>query len=106
MREWTHDKHVIGPVKAYAVLVARLVWQQFIAGSHAVFHLENYDAMDVYIKGTSTNAQIRRILLPLRRRSACAILGRVLAEFLLGATAQTIHQSPFRLKSCFHFGVG
>ena len=64
MREWAHDmKHVIGPVEAYAVLVARLVWHQFIAGAHAVFHVDNYGAMDAYIKGTSTNAQIRRILL-------------------------------------------
>ena len=64
VREWAHDmKHVIGPVEAYAVLVARLVWHQFIAGAHAVFHVDNYGAMDAYIKGTSTNAQIRRILL-------------------------------------------
>ena len=64
VREWAHDmKHVIGPVEAYAVLVARLVWHKFIAGAHAVFRVDNYGAMDAYIKGTSTNAQIRRILL-------------------------------------------
>ena len=35
-------------------------------GNHVVFHVENYGAMDAFIEGTSTNAQIRQILLALR----------------------------------------
>ena len=64
VRAWAGDmKHIIGPVEAYAVLVARTVWHQFLANKYVVFHVDNYGAMDAYIKGTSTNPQIRRILL-------------------------------------------
>ena len=64
VRAWAGDmKRIIGPVEAYAVLLARTVWHQFLANHHVVFHVDNYGAMDAYIKGTSTNAQIRQILL-------------------------------------------
>ena len=64
VKAWAGDmKHIIGPVEAYAVLVARTLWHQFLANHHVVFHVDNYGAMDAFIKGTSSNAQIRRILL-------------------------------------------
>ena len=62
--EWSKDlKHVIGPVEAYAVSAARLLWHQRLAGQHVVFHVDNYGAMDVFVKGSSASKHIRDILL-------------------------------------------
>ena len=36
--QWFGDvKHIIGPVEAYAILVARKLWHQFLAGNRCVF---------------------------------------------------------------------
>ena len=62
--EWSKDlKHVIGPVEAYAVSAARLLWHQHLAGQHVVFHVDNYGAMDAFVKGSSASKHIRDILL-------------------------------------------
>ena len=65
---WSRDlKHVMGPVEAYAVAVARLLWHQRLAGQHVVFHVDNYGAMDAFVKGSSTSKHVRDILLAFER---------------------------------------
>ena len=62
--KWTSTmRHIIGPVESYAVAVARRVWHQFIASQRALFFIDNVQAQDSYIKGTSANPYVREILL-------------------------------------------
>ena len=62
--KWTSTmRHIIGPVESYAVAVARRVWHQFIASQRALFFIDNVQAQDSYIKGTSANPHVREILL-------------------------------------------
>ena len=62
--QWFGDmKHIIGPVEAYAILVARKLWHQFLAGNRCVYFCDNYGAMDAFIKGSSHSRDFREILL-------------------------------------------
>ena len=56
-------KHIIGPVEAYALLVARAVWHKHLVGRRCIFFVDNYGAMDAFIKGSSSNAELRELLL-------------------------------------------
>ena len=61
-------KHIIGPVEAHAVLVARKVWHQFIVGNRCIYFIDNYGAMDASIKGSSNSLELREILLGFERQ--------------------------------------
>ena len=62
--EWfSAMKHIIGPVETYALLVARSVWHQHLVGKRCIYFCDNYGAMDAFIKGTSSNSDIRELLL-------------------------------------------
>ena len=62
--QWFGDmKHIIGPVEAYAILVARKLWHQFLAGNRCVYFCDNYGAMDAFIRGSSHSRDFREILL-------------------------------------------
>ena len=61
-------KHIIGPVEAYAVLVARKVWHQFVVGNRCIYFIDNFGAMDAFIKGSSTSRDFREILLGFERQ--------------------------------------
>ena len=56
-------KHIIGPVETYALLVARSVWHQHLVGKRCIYFCDNYGAMDAFIKGTSSNSDIRELRL-------------------------------------------
>ena len=69
--EWFADmKHVIGPVETYAVLFARSLWHQYLVGSRCVYFIDNYGAMDAYVKGSSHSLHFRRMLLAFERLEA------------------------------------
>ena len=55
-------KHIIGPVETYALVVARSVWHHLV-GKKCIYFCDNYGAMDAFIKGTSSNSDIRELLL-------------------------------------------
>ena len=100
-------KHIIGPVETYALVVARSLWHQYLVGKRRIFfcHNDNYGAMDAFIKGSSSNADIRELLLCFEKlecngshwpwfsrvpsASNCADdptrVGNVLGKFLAGA---------------------
>ena len=62
--KWSSSmRRIIGPVESYAVAVARRVWHQFIAAQRTLFFIDNVQAQDSYIKGTSANPHVREILL-------------------------------------------
>ena len=56
-------KHIIGPVEAYALLVARAVWHKHLVGRRCIYFVDNYGAMDAFIRGSSSNAELRELLL-------------------------------------------
>ena len=56
-------KHIIGPVEAYALLVARAVWHKHLVGRRCIYFVDNYGAMDAFIKGSSSNEELRELLL-------------------------------------------
>ena len=62
--EWFVDlKHIIGPVETYAVLVARALWHKHLVGTRCIYFIDNYGAMDAYIKGSSHSVYFRKMLL-------------------------------------------
>ena len=56
-------KHIIGPVETYALVVARSVWHQHLVGKRCIYFCDNYGAMAAFIKGSSSNSDIRKLLL-------------------------------------------
>ena len=60
-------KHLIGPVETYAALVARAVWHQFLSGQTYLHFIDNVGSQDSYVKGTSTSAIIRSLLVSYER---------------------------------------
>ena len=56
-------KHIIGTVETYALVVARSVWHQHLVGKRCMYFCDNYGAMDAFIKGSSSNSDIRKLLL-------------------------------------------
>ena len=56
-------KHIIGPVETYALVVARSVWHQHLVNKRCIYFCDNYGAMDAFIKGSSGNPDIRKLLL-------------------------------------------
>ena len=64
VEEWSSSfSHFIGLVELYAVLVARCLWGDRLAGARAIFFIDNNSAMDACIKGSSQSAHVRRLLL-------------------------------------------
>ena len=98
-------KHIIGPVETYALVVARSVWHQHLVNKRCIYFCDNYGAMDAFIKGSSGNPDIRKLLLRFEQlecngshwpwfsrvpsASNCADdptrVGHVLGKFLSGA---------------------
>ena len=69
--EWFVDlKHIIGPVEAYAVLVARALWHKHLVGTRCIYFIDNYGAMDAFIKGSSHSVYFRKMLLAFERLEA------------------------------------
>ena len=69
--EWFVDmKHIIGPVETYAVLVARALWHKHLVSARCIYFIDNYGAMDAYIKGSSQSVYFRRMLLAFERLEA------------------------------------
>ena len=51
VKEWCQSlDYIIGPVEAYAVVLARSVWHQFLAGSRCIFCIDNFAVLDAFIK--------------------------------------------------------
>ena len=66
---WQSDMmHIIGPVETYAVAVARCVWEIALKGCRCVYYIDNYGALDAFIKGFSSNAYMSDILLSFEQR--------------------------------------
>ena len=66
---WQSDMmHIIGPVETYAVAVARCVWDFALRGCRCVYYIDNYGALDAFIKGFSSNAYMSDILLSFEQR--------------------------------------
>ena len=57
-------KHLIGPVKTFAAVVARAVWHQFLSGQAYIHFIDNVGSQDsfIFIKGTSSSAIARSLL--------------------------------------------
>jgi hypothetical protein len=56
-------EHIIGPVEAYAVAVARMVWHQFLVALPCFYFIDNNAAMDAFVRGNSRSSIFRDILL-------------------------------------------
>ena len=88
--KWSSSmRHIIGPIESYAVAVARRVWHQFIASQHALFFIDNVQAQDSYIKGTSANPHVREILLSFEESENFPLHGRGSLEWRVQAMSQT-----------------
>ena len=55
-------QHIIGPVEAYAVVVARHVWHQYVAQRRVIFYIDNNVALDSFIRGTSNSVLVRDLI--------------------------------------------
>ena len=68
---WFVDmKHIIGPVETYAVLGARALWHKRLVGTRCIDFIDNYGAMDAYMKGSSPSVYFRKMLLAFERLEA------------------------------------
>lgn len=63
----SESSHPVGLAELYGVVVAVKVWQQFLWGRRAIFFCDNWTAIDVFIKGSSSLYLWRRLLLELER---------------------------------------
>ena len=64
MAPWLQTlEHTIGPVEAYAVAVARMVWHQFLVTLLCFYFIDNNAAMDAFVRGNSHSSIFRDILL-------------------------------------------
>ena len=55
-------KHIIGPVET-SLVVVRSVWHQHLVSKRCIYFCDNYGAIDAFIKGSSSNSDIRKLLL-------------------------------------------
>ena len=61
--EWSKSlDHLIGPVEAYALVMARVLWHQHVAGLRCVYFVDNFAVLDAFIKGTSPSSHFREAL--------------------------------------------
>ena len=67
--EWHEQgkEHLIGLVELYAVVVARMVWRDMLAGRRCIFFIDNWGVLDSVIPGTSRDKSWRTLLLELER---------------------------------------
>ena len=62
--QWRQQlKHIIGPVEAYALLVARKTFHQYLSGQHCICFVDNDAVLMSFIRGTSSSGIFRDILL-------------------------------------------
>lgn len=63
-RQWSqHLKHIIGPVEAYALSVARLVFHKYVSGKFCIFFVDNDAVLMSFIRGNSKSEIFRDLLL-------------------------------------------
>ena len=61
--EWSKSlDHLIGPVEAYALVMARVLWHQHVAGLRCVYYVDNFAVLHAFIKGTSPSSHFREAL--------------------------------------------
>ena len=71
VQSWLVDKkHIIGLVELYAVILARIHWARFLEGRKVVYYIDNMPAMRALIKGTSSDAYWREVLMLFERAEA------------------------------------
>ena len=64
VEQWRRDKkHIIGLVELYAVVLARAVWAEFLHGQKIIYFIDNDPALRSLIRGTSSDASWRTVLL-------------------------------------------
>ncbi len=64
VEQWRRDrKHIIGLVELYAVVLARHLWSKYLSGKKIIYFIDNIPAMRALIRGTSSNAVWRSVLL-------------------------------------------
>ncbi|CAE7606611.1 unnamed protein product [Symbiodinium sp. CCMP2456] len=63
-RQWSqHLKHIIGPVEAYALAVARKVFHNYVSGKFCIFFVDNDAVLMSFIRGNSKSEVFRDLLL-------------------------------------------
>ena len=62
VRDWSELDHLIGPVEAYVVALARSVWHQFLASLRCLYFIDNFAVLDAFIKGSSPSVHFRQAL--------------------------------------------
>ncbi len=70
--EWiqTGKRHLIGPTELYAVVAARAMWDEWLAGIRSLFFVDHNGVLASCVKGSSRDAVWRRLLLCLERHDA------------------------------------
>ncbi|CAE7270056.1 SLC24A2 [Symbiodinium sp. CCMP2592] len=58
-----HLKHIIGPVEAYAVALARKAFHQYMSGQYCLFFVDNDAVLLSFVRGTSNSDHFRELLL-------------------------------------------
>ena len=94
VKEWCHSlDHMIGPVEAYAVVLARSVWHQFLAGSRCIFFIDNFAVLDAFIKGYSQSRHFVQALCAFETKEC---LGRTWPWFSRVPSDSNVADSPSR----------
>ncbi|CAE7220298.1 unnamed protein product [Symbiodinium natans] len=63
-------EHVIGAVELYAVAVALHLWMPRLAGSKVLVFVDNWPALDTFVKGSSSVPEWRKVLLCIERAAS------------------------------------
>lgn len=79
VEEWgSNFSHFIGLVELYAILVGRLLWNDYLNESRAIYFIDNNSSMDACIRGKSWRRACHDLMLKLgavRRQAMCPCPG-------------------------------
>ena len=64
LRGWLQELvHPVGLTELYGIVVVLKQWQHLLTGRRVILFCDNWTAIDVYIKGTSSRKLWRQMLL-------------------------------------------
>lgn len=91
----TGKRHLIGQTELYAVVIARLVWSNYIDNKRCIFFIDHGGVMSACIKGNAKDLSWRTLLLKMEEHDE---LAPVIGWFTRVPSASNIADGPSRGK--------